>query len=477
MSRACSTCGDRSSRSARFCGHCGALLAAGPSSAPADRPGRRRRRLPRPTRRQWITAAVVVVALAVLAAGIDLGGPADRVAVPSATPRARPRAQQNTLPVPVLTACDGGDEAPCIRWTRVTPAEAPVVADDRLVYVPDDGGSVGALDRRTGSVVWSSQTGTVTGGVASTGAITFRTPGGALVGLDPQTGEQRWERDPSDPAPEVVEHGVLLRLLEPGRVVTIDGRSGQPRWTWSTGGLQQLSLLDGFGTSPVAITNDALLGLDDLEGKQTWTTPVPDLRAAVLSEATRTVVAIDGSGAVAGVNADTGAVAWTSQLALPRDATVRMFARESDGQVIVVIDPPLADDGSRTPRIVGISPESGEVRWVHLYRSTIERRDLVLAGDVLMLVGTQTLGTIAAIDVDTGGIAWQRDLGDATATAAAVGGRVLAISGRGVDLFDARTGSRIAAAEAETSFTGIVDVTTTSATLQTTDGIVEVALP
>lgn len=489
MSRKCGSCGEPGANVAAFCGRCGARelssVARKPRRADRGRARGTRPALPRPSWGRLVGIATVLAVVATLAAGLEfderVGGD---VRMPVAAPTAGegPRVLAAPAPSPALAPCErpGATEL-CIRWRRPRAHDQPVLADGPTVFLAQSGGAVAALDRASGDVRWSTPgtVGPIVDGAASPAALTLVGAGGGpsgdgLAGLDPEDGSLAWTAPADGPSVDVHLASGAVLVLEPGRLRRLDAASGVERWerpTRDPAGVQLISTTDEvtFVSSERTVT-----ALDNADGDARWAVPVPGLRTAAVADP-GSLVALDGEGRMLGLDTSEGTVRWDTRLAYNSRSAVRVYG--VPGTVIAAIDPPVADDGSRTSRIVGIDPATGAVRWVHLYRSTVDRRGIVLTPDVALLVGTSRPGAVAALDLRTGGMAWQHDLGDDPAHARPVDGRVLVASGRDVALLSQTDGSVVASARSGSPVIGIVAADPGSAVLKTTTGLVVVSLP
>lgn len=490
MPRRCSTCGEPGANVAAFCGRCGAraggdgrLHAGREPRAPAQ-PRKSRIRRIRP--RDLVTGGLVLAAIGVLAAGLEIDSAAGEVDVPEAsrgssgvTVRAL---RASPSPAPDLDACDPARaRALCVRWQRPRTADQLVVADDATVYQAQPGGSLAALARHTGALRWGTPVGIGDlhdATVGPAGVIVVAGAGGpeageAVASLDPRDGSVRW----SVVARATVEvegsaHGPLL--FEPSGLRHLDPDTGAERWRWDTNDPAGVELVQGTEHAPIVSTARTLSAIDLGTGAPRWQVSLPQLRGAASGGDGR-LVALGGGGGLVGVDQDAGTIDWESRLAFGDRSAVRIVG--TDGLVMVEIAPQPGPDGNRTLRVVGVDPTGGSVRWVHLYRTAAERRGMVLTPTTAVLVGTTTAGTIASLDLASGRIVWQRELGPEPAHVRVVGDLVLAASGRNLLLLAAEDGSVVAAARTPSPIIGVVAADDGSAVLKTTTTIVAVAIP
>lgn len=418
-----------------------------------------------------------------LVAGIEFDDPPGEVALPAraaAEEASSPSARPSPETAPTLAPCDPGptDEL-CERWSLPHRQGRFVLADGRRLILSEPRGSVAALDRDSGTVLWQAPAtvGELVAGGTGPSSLIVVGAGGALhddrlAGFD-QDGTLRWTA-PAAGEPLVVETGAGLLVVEAAALRHLDAATGEENWGWTTTDPAGLWLVDTDGDRPVVASGGALTALDPRTGTPRWTVAVPGLRGATVSGTDR-LVAVDGDGRMLGISAGSGTVRWDARLAFGDRSAVRVHG--ADDLVIVAIDPPLADDGTRTSRLVGVDPSSGAVRWVHLYRSRTDRRALAISPAGVTLVGTSSPGTVAVLDPATGGITWQRDLGPDPAHARAVGAHIVAASGRTVSLLTAEEGREIGTGSIDTPIIRIVAADAGTVVLRTTTRIVVLGLP
>jgi outer membrane protein assembly factor BamB len=150
--------------------------------------------------------------------------------------------------------------------------EPPLAVDEVRVFAAGRGGTLRALDRGSGAVVWSQggRPGVLTAGP---GLLLLRQQDGSVLALDPASGETRWQANsgvagtlpaalaeglvvvagagaaaldaatgrtlwsaplPPLAAPPVVAGGQVLLGGEDGTLHALDARSGAPLWTYAT---------------------------------------------------------------------------------------------------------------------------------------------------------------------------------------------------------------------------------------------------
>ncbi|WP_435099976.1 PQQ-binding-like beta-propeller repeat protein [Halarchaeum sp. P4] len=124
---------------------------------------------------------------------------------------------------------------------------APVAGDER-VYVAGWDGTVAALSRTDGEVVWTRKRGVTDAPLAFDGRHLYHGTGD-LVALDPKTGETDWSYEhPTGAAPAVVGDTVYVGR-DDGVLAALDAASGEERWTRDLGSY----------AATVAVIDNALL--------------------------------------------------------------------------------------------------------------------------------------------------------------------------------------------------------------------------
>ena len=320
----------------------------------------------------------------------------------------------------------------------------PVVAGGR-VFTMDSDAMVSAFDVANGSRIWRRDTQdekdrstNVGGGIAVVGGAVFVTTGRAdALALDAATGAIRWRKPlgaPARSAPTVVD-GRLFATTIDDRLVALSATTGDRQWSYQA-----------------ATTATTLLGQS----------------APAVSDGL--VVSGFGSGDLAAVRAESGALAWTDSLAAARGrnslvdlSAIRGLPVVDSGRVyaVGVGGLLLALDlrsgrrlwerevgGGETPWLAGdwlfvqtsdqslaaVGREDGRVRWITdlpRYELPEKRRDPlfwtgpVLAGGKLVLAGSNE--TALSIDPVTGRILGREDLRGAAAVAPIVASGTLFI--------------------------------------------------
>jgi outer membrane protein assembly factor BamB len=195
----------------------------------------------------------------------------------------------------------------------------PVAADDRNAYVGDAGGTVTAVELSTGETSWTTDVGALISGavtVVDEGLLvsTFgdRDTPGSVAELDAATGEERW-RTRSD---TIVSNLVSAPILADGRILVLEAAGG-------------------------------IVALDPEDGGLLWRTDTVNPRvgqpfvfqgvaAQAPVSAGGLVVAVDVTGRVYGLDAETGAVRWDQALNDPSPVSPPMLVPADSGTLYAI---------------------------------------------------------------------------------------------------------------------------------------------
>jgi len=205
---------------------------------------------------------------------------------------------------------------------------APSVAHG-MVYVGDSsGGSVYALNARTGTIVWSVDVGGVEWAPLVEGNVVYVASGlgGYAYAFDAYTGEQLWKTYTTDAAsaPTYSRGTVYLETLTQPSLLAIDARTGSILWG--------IGIINFCGMAPI-VSDDTvyfcsqgtefgssnLRAVDARTGRARWRVRNP-AELFVQPTLTSGILYIAGlpfggsSSTVYAIDADTGARLWTSRL-------------------------------------------------------------------------------------------------------------------------------------------------------------------
>lgn len=248
------------------------------------------------------------------------------------------------------------------------------------------------------------------------GGIVYTMDSGAVINaFDTGTGARRWRlatRDEDDDSTNIgggmsVDQGVLYAVNGLADVLAIDAVSGTVRWRRNTGTPARSAPTIAEGRLYYVTFDDRLLALDVADGRQIWSYHAASASTALLGQpapafADGLVVAGFGSGELAALRADTGAVAWTDSLAAVGQgsvsdlSTIRGLPVIVDGRVYAI---------SLGGLCLSIDMRSGRRLWA---RDIGGGDNPWVAGDWLFVVtsGQQ----VAALSRADGAPAWVADL-------------------------------------------------------------------
>lgn len=253
--------------------------------------------------------------------------------------------------------------APEVLWTRDIGAGSggqrlglrPWVENDQI-YVADGDGRVLALDRGSGEVLWSTETGEPLSGGPGFGEelVLVGSTEAEVLALDSATGELRWRAKVSSEVlstPAAALGTVIVHTLD-GKIAGLDAATGNERWRYE----RDIPVLTLRGSgSPVVdgsvafcgLAGGKLVALDITDGVPTWETSITVPRGR--SELER-LTDIDGDpvvysgviyvatyqGDIAAVGQGTGNVLWRRSLSSYNGLSAdwrRAYVTDADGFV------------------------------------------------------------------------------------------------------------------------------------------------
>ncbi|MBW8486844.1 outer membrane protein assembly factor BamB family protein [Actinomadura parmotrematis] len=158
-------------------------------------------------------------------------------------------------------------------WTRDLAAAvraSPAVAGGIALF-GDDGGTLSALDLRTGTVRWRYRAGAaITGPVAVAGGLAVLAAGGALHAVRPGDGRRAWHRDLDEAVTGLTVAGAVLYAAgEEGTVHCLALDGGAVRWRRATG--REPAGAPAVAGGTVVVAAGGLLGLSARDGRTRWT--------------------------------------------------------------------------------------------------------------------------------------------------------------------------------------------------------------
>ncbi len=211
-------------------------------------------------------------------------------------------------------------------YTEIT----PVVSADRI-YAASENGTVVAVERESGDVLWRTRLDDpITGGVgAGDGLVLVGTERAELVALDAQTGELLFQAPVSSEvlSPPQTDGNVVVAQTVDGKLIAVDRDSGEQRWIYET----TLPPLTLRGTSKPVITNSG------------------------------SVIAGFSNGTLVSVSAEDGVWRWEERVAVPEG--------EYDIDRVIDVDGDLLLDGNRIlassyqGNLMAFDVASGRIVW------------------------------------------------------------------------------------------------------------------
>jgi outer membrane protein assembly factor BamB len=255
---------------------------------------------------------------------------------------------------------------------------AQPVIDGGVVYAMDSSGVVSAFDAASGARHWQLDT---------RGEDNESTNIGGGLGID---------------------QGVLYVVNGVADVLALDAAKGTVNWRRNTGTPARSAPTIADGRVFYSTIDDRLIALAAKDGQQLWSYQGPTAATSVLGQpapayANGLVVAGFGSGELAVLHVESGAVAWTDSLAaaaghnsLSDLSAIRGRPVIADGRVFAV---------SLGALCVGVDLRSGRRLWE---RDVASADSPWVAGDWMFVLSSDQ--QVAAINIQDGRVAWVSDL-------------------------------------------------------------------
>jgi len=303
-----------------------------------------------------------------------------------------------------VSLADGGD-----RWAHTvedagfpSAAACGTAAGARLVVVGDDVGVVRAFDAETGTVRWTHETdGEISGGPTilagpEAARVLVGSQDATLSCLDLATGELLWKHEIADQ----IRCSPTVARTTAGDRVFLAGCDGKLHVIDVAGGGETAAVpIDGpTGTTPATVGDRVFFGTE--------------------------------GGTFFGIDAVRGEVVWRTAAATGGQS-YRSSAAIADGLAIV---------GFRGKAIEAFSVADGGRAWRHPMRGRVEASPAVVTASGpegalprAVAIVADSAGIIAALDADTGTVAWEFDAGGGFGGGAAIAaGRVVLASDDGI---------------------------------------------
>ena len=252
--------------------------------------------------------------------------------------------------------------------------------------------------------------------VSANGVIYTMDSAGVVSAFETAGGGRQWQFDTTEDEDRstnvggglALDQGTLYAVNGLAELVALDAAKGTVRWRKNTGTAARSAPTVADGRLFFTTIDDRLLAYATADGRQLWTYQATQASTAVLGQPAPAysegfVVAGFGSGELAALRADSGAVVWTDSLAAQRPgggvaefSTIRGLVTIADGTVYAV-------SVGRT--MVASDLHSGRRLWE---RDLSAEDSPWVVGDWIFLA---TLNQqVAAISRAEGRIAWVTDL-------------------------------------------------------------------
>lgn len=223
---------------------------------------------------------------------------------------------------------------------------SPKPADRQRVTGDDaDGFGVVALDAEEGVINWEFKTGIVQSSPTVTdGAVYFGSFDGSVYAVNKSTGTLIWEfeTDGEVRASPTINNGTVYISSYDGSLYALDAETGATDWTFDAGRAMYSSPTVADGNVYVGSWNDDVYALDASTGDPVWEVTTG---GSVLSSPTvldGTVYVSNEGGAVYALDASTGGTEWEAEApgvlaeSSPTVADGILYAGTADGQLFAV---------------------------------------------------------------------------------------------------------------------------------------------
>jgi len=251
-------------------------------------------------------------------------------------------------------------------YTRLPPA-----ITEKVIYASDSEGTVLALDRADGHVLWKNLLNTpIVGGVyAGYGLVLLGSSEGELLALDQNTGQEKWRVTLSSeiPAPPQFNGQWIVAQTSDGSLFALDGATGKQKWVYKT----SVPLLSLKGTSTPMIVGDK-------------------------------VFAGFATGKFVALSLSTGIPLWELAVSLPQGRSELERIVDIDGRFIV--EGEVAYVSAYQGKVLAIQISSGQVMW-----KSEQSTHVGLESALSNLYITNSEGVILALDQSNGQEVWQQE--------------------------------------------------------------------
>lgn len=319
------------------------------------------------------------------------------------------------------------------------PASPPLIVQDKVVVY--DGRSVTAYALGIGHQVWSTSTHTdrgerevAGGGVATDGARVYVATGlRRLLALDAATGNQVWAQALPEPAlgPPTIAGNRIIFVAAGGAAYAFSTSDGSEAWRYSGSGgsgarIAQAAPAAAAGLVVVPFASGEVIAFDVARGSARWTATIGRGSSGLsLADVVARPIVVSGTvyvgssaGRLMALRERTGQVLWERPI-----ATTQAVAPSGDTVVSL----------SRSGEMSASDRSTGIARWSTRLPASSETAASwygpTLVGSVLWAASDR--GQLVGVDVGTGRVNAQRDMGAPAAGAPlAAGGRLIVPTGR-----------------------------------------------
>jgi outer membrane protein assembly factor BamB len=319
-------------------------------------------------------------------------------------------------------------------WRTSVPgglATGPVVADGVVIGLGRD--RIVALDARSGESLWEAERSTGrTGSPAVSGGLVIHASGAeshsAVIGRSLEDGREHWRvfSGSSVRAGLVAEGKRVYAATVEGEVLALDVVDGEEAWRLDLDGAVEAAPAVSEGLLVVVLEQrsagtSAVVGVDAETGEEEWRfTSLPSGAGATppsVADGAAYVGAADAR--VHALDLDTGAERWSTRTQSTFVLPPPVF---TGSQVPAVAGDPIVADIAHLGRF---DARTGLEQWSFRFLDGLYRSGVAAVGGYA-LVGDFS-GGLSAVDLDSGLLAWEMDLGRGPATSpAADGDRVYA---------------------------------------------------
>jgi len=245
----------------------------------------------------------------------------------------------------------------------------PAFSGDKI-FVPDYRGTITALNRNTGKVLWKTKTKvTITSSLAANSNLVFAGTGaGEILALDQNNGQIKWSAPLTNEVlatPLALDDKVIVKTTN-GQLTAFATANGVPMWKFTH---EEPALVLRGSSSPKVSGNLIICGF--------------------------------ANGEIVALNQDTGNVAWRQPIAEPNGS----FAVER--MVDIVADPVIKDGVIYTAtyqgKIAALNLKSGAGLWTNTI-STFSGLDVTNN----LIIASDAYDNVSAFDRSNGDLVWQQ---------------------------------------------------------------------